>query len=119
MSGRFDYIRHIFLAKGHSYLPFDRDFVLIELRKRKQDTVYTPEQRVNIMKESHNNTNIHYVEQSVIKDYKTLFSSFKDPVPLCRNEGKWKVTTYRIIECRNSCSTASISSRGLPTETVQ
>jgi hypothetical protein len=119
MSGRFDYIRHVFPTKGHSYLPCDRDFARIGLRKIKQDTVYTPEQWVNIMKESANNLSTLDVEQSMIKDYKTLFSSFTDPVPLCRNQGKWKVTKYKIIEFRNSCLTISISSSGLPTETFK
>jgi hypothetical protein len=94
MSGRFDYIRHVFPTKGHSYLPCDRDFALTDLRKRKQGTVYTAEQWVNIMKEGANNVRILVVEQSMIKNYKTLLSSLKDPVPLCRNQGKWKVTTY-------------------------
>jgi hypothetical protein len=87
MSGCFDYIRHVFPTKGHSYLPCDRDFARTELRKRKH-TVYTPEQWVNIMKASANNISILDVEQSMIKDYKTLFSGFKDPVPLCRNQGR-------------------------------
>jgi hypothetical protein len=81
--------------------------------------VYTPEQRVNIMKDSANNISILDVEQSMIKAYKTLFFSFKDPVPLCRNQGKWIVTTYKIIEYHNSCLTVSISSSGLPTEIFQ
>jgi hypothetical protein len=90
-----------------------------ELKKRKQGTVYTPEQWVNIMQESANNITFVDVEKSMIKDYKTLFFSWKDPVPLFRNQGNWKVTTYKIIEYHNSCFAVCAPSSGLPTETFQ
>jgi hypothetical protein len=77
---------------------FFRDFASIELKKRKQYTVHTAEQWDNIMKGSANNTSIVDVEQPMIKDYNTLFSSLKDPVPLSRSKGMWKVTTCKIIE---------------------
>jgi hypothetical protein len=71
------------------------------------------------MKESANHISIVDVEQSMIRDYKTLFSSLKDPVPLSRNQGKWKVTTYKITEYRNSRLRVCTSSSGLLTETFQ
>jgi hypothetical protein len=119
MSGGFDYIRYVFPTKDHSYLPCDRDFACIELQKRKQDTLYIPGQWINIMKESANNISIVDDEQPTIKDYKTLFSRSKDPVPLSRNQVKWRVTTQKITEYRNSCLIVCTSSSGLPTETFQ
>lgn len=100
-------------------MPCDRDFTRIEIKKRKQDTVYTPDQWVSIIKESACNISVVDVEQSMIKDFKTLFSSLKDPVPLFRNQQKWKVTTYKIIQYQNSLLTVSTSSSGLFTETFQ
>lgn len=56
-------------------------------------------------------------DQSLIKDYKAFFSSVKKPVPLSKNQDKWKITTYKSIEYRNICLRVSKSSSGLVTET--
>ena len=43
-SGRLSNVRHMYPTRGHSYNACDRDFTSLELRKRKQDTLYTPYQ---------------------------------------------------------------------------
>ena len=42
--GRFKKIKHVFPIRGHSFLPCDRDFGIIEQKKRKKERVYVPTQ---------------------------------------------------------------------------
>ena len=42
--GNFKRIQHVFPVRGHSFLPCDRDFGLIEQKKRRVDRIYTPNQ---------------------------------------------------------------------------
>lgn len=51
--GHFNTITHHFLVSGHTYLPSDRDFPLIEKRHRKYaPEVYSPEGWYKIIRES-------------------------------------------------------------------
>lgn len=115
--GRFDYIRHVYPTKGHSYMACDRDFAQIELSKRKQDVVYTADDWIGIIQSSSKRNNVVDVEQTMIKDFKTVFSKVKEPLPIAKKQEKWKVTSYKIIEYRSNVVTASKSSSGLLTET--
>ena len=42
--GRLQHIRHYFPVRGHSFLPNDRDFGCTEMKKKKVERVYVPEQ---------------------------------------------------------------------------
>lgn len=43
MMGMFDCIEHYYLVPGHTFLPSDRDFGIIEKKIRKTDYVFTPD----------------------------------------------------------------------------
>ena len=46
---RFELIMHVFPIRGHSFLPCDRDFGSIEMKKRKVETLYIPDQWIAII----------------------------------------------------------------------
>ena len=48
--GRFKLIIHTFPTRGHSFLPCDRDFALIEKLALKNDTVYVPDQWISLIR---------------------------------------------------------------------
>lgn len=98
--GRFDYIRHVYQTKGHSYIACDRDFAQIELLKRKQDVIYTAEDWISIIKDPSKNIKVCDVQQPMIKDYKMAFSKMNEPITGAKKQEKWKVTIYKIIEYR-------------------
>lgn len=51
-SGRFNTIEHKYLVPGHTYLPCDREFWVIEKKKRTLSVVYTPEGWVDLVRKA-------------------------------------------------------------------
>jgi len=51
-TGQFDEIRHHFPISGHTMLPCDRDFGVIERSLRRRPTIYTPAQYAQAIRES-------------------------------------------------------------------
>ncbi|KAJ8893163.1 hypothetical protein PR048_005746 [Dryococelus australis] len=49
---RFDTIRRLCVVSGHTYMPCDHDFVLIEAEKRRRQYVYTPEDWIDVIQKS-------------------------------------------------------------------
>ncbi|PSN58176.1 hypothetical protein C0J52_01032 [Blattella germanica] len=52
MSGMFDSIEHYYLVPGHTFLPSDSDFGVIEKKIRKTDYVFTPEDWYRLVQNS-------------------------------------------------------------------
>ena len=48
--GKLQHIRHYFPVRGHSFLSNDRDFGCTEMKKRKAERVYIPEQWHEVIK---------------------------------------------------------------------
>jgi hypothetical protein len=61
-SGRFSTIIHSYLISGHSYLPCDRDFGLIEKRSRSHSHVFTSKGWCKIIEESRKSNPFHVVQ---------------------------------------------------------
>ena len=51
-TGKFSKITHTFPVRGHSYLPNDRDFGRTELKKRKQERIYTCEEWMEVIRKA-------------------------------------------------------------------
>lgn len=51
-SGRFDVVEHKYLVPGHTYLPCDRDFGLIEKKKRQVPFIYVPDHWMELVKKT-------------------------------------------------------------------
>ena len=67
----FKKIHHIFPIRGHSFLPCDRDFAFVELRKRRVETLYIPDQWIPIIEDSrvHNKFDVVRVTNKDIFDF--------------------------------------------------
>ena len=71
--GRFRLIVHTFPIRGHSFLPCDRDFALIEKLAVKNDTVYVPAQWISLI-QSARPSNPFYcvtVNQQMVYDFRS------------------------------------------------
>ena len=76
--GRFQHIRHYFPVRGHSFLPNDRDFGCTELKKRKTERVFVPEEWNDIIRSAwrRNLFIVVPVDQNMVVAYSTGFSPF-------------------------------------------
>lgn len=74
---KFNTITHHFLVSGHTHLPSDRDFALIEKRHRKYaPEIYSPEGWYKIIKESNTKTPfvVTIMEQEDFLDFEPILS---------------------------------------------
>ena len=76
--GRFQHIRHYFPVRGHSFLPNDRDFGCTELKKRKVERVFVPEEWNAVIRSARrrNPFTVVPVTQNMVLGYSTYFSPF-------------------------------------------
>lgn len=79
----FTTVEHKFLTTGHSFLPCDRDFALIE-RKKKSAMVYIPDQWVEVIANASSNFEVMTTE-----DFKNL-----QIVEESLNKGDFKITKH-------------------------
>lgn len=86
----FTQVEQKFMVSGHSFLPCDRDFALIE-RVKKPSTVYVPFQWVDVIAKSkiNNPFTVIYMHQTFFKDFSDAEKSiWKDPK--CKiTQGMW------------------------------
>ena len=77
-NGRYQSIRHVFPIRGHSFLPCDRDFGKIEVKKRRVERVYTLHQWMDIIRSARKKNPYSVVEvyQSLIFDFQSHFTEF-------------------------------------------
>ena len=97
--GYFDKIVHIFPLRGHSFLPCDRDFASIELKKRRVETLYVPDQWIKIIESSRvtNPFTVVRVTQDMIIDFTSgLAPYFKKNLKNGRNALKFR--SVRVFE---------------------
>ena len=76
--GKFHHIKHHFPVRGHLFLPNDRDFGRTELKKKKTEHVYTPNQWYDTMRSARNRNpfKIVPVTQDMVKDIGVHLSLF-------------------------------------------
>ena len=74
--GRFKKIKHVFLIRGHSFLPCDRDFGVIEQKKRKKERVYVPKEWMTLIETARKRKPFDVVgaDQSIFHDYQEHLS---------------------------------------------
>ena len=72
-AGRFTEITHYFMTPGHSYLPCDRDFGIIE-KKIRNINVYTTPHYVSLIKQTNKKHPFQVVEMTNFKSYDPLQS---------------------------------------------
>lgn len=93
--GRFKEIRHIFPEPGHSYLPSDQDFAIIEKEARRHEVVYDTRGWIDIIcKASHSFQVVHMTYQD-FKDYHSHFQHYYRKVPRSANGSKFAISKYK------------------------
>lgn len=92
---RFRLIVHRYPEPGHSFLPCDRSFGLIEINKRKYDKIFVPNDYVQIIKTTSKKFIVIPVTQDLFLDFKNLQIFFvKHP---SRKNNKFTLSKYRIV----------------------
>ena len=71
-------VDHKFLVSGHTFLPLDRDFALIDKKKRERE-VFMPEQWCRLVEETRSKSpfRVTRMEQESFKDFSKLFVNRK------------------------------------------
>ena len=92
--GRLKRVELVFLVSGHSYMPCDRSFGLIEKRIRTHDTVYTTKDYVDIIRSS--NKSFRVVEMR-LHDFLDLKSLMKAATIRRASQGKFSKASQIVI----------------------
>lgn len=73
LTGRFKSVCYFLPERGHSYLPCDRHFAIIEKMQRKRETVELPEDWINIIS---SRFKVVELKSNMIKDYTKHFEKY-------------------------------------------
>lgn len=97
--GIFKRIQHVFPVRGHSFLPCDRDFGLIEQKKRRVDRIYTPSQWIDMIKTARRDHPFEVIEvnQGMFFDFHKHLSTFLKKTVQQKKE-KLKIRDVRVFE---------------------
>lgn len=93
-SGRFEEITHTYFRPGHTYMAADRDFALIEKNMRRVNYVFTPDEHIDIIK----NTRRVGERSFPFEVVKMEQRDFKDYECMRRLVTKRKPTRFRFID---------------------
>ena len=94
LKGLFECVDHKFLTPGHTYLPSDRDFALIEKKKRESE-VYVPNQWYNLVEQTRR-INPFTVFRMNLDEFKNLKTFSKNFVNRKKNAEKEKLCFQKI-----------------------
>ena len=108
-SGRLSTVCHMYPTRGHSYNASDRDFSSLELRKRKQDTVYTPHQWFTILCTARKHMHVEMCTQDVFLDYQKHLDTFFKKSVTVKGHKTWSVTQYKMFEYTAQSKCISVS----------
>lgn len=93
---KYKVICHRYPEPGHSFLPCDRSFGLIEMEKRKHDKIYLPRDYINIIRGSSKNFEVIPVTQDFFLNFKDHLQRFFLKNPSKKNN-KFTISKYRIL----------------------
>lgn len=88
--GIYEKVQHKFLLSGHSYLTCDRDFALIEKRKRVVKN-YTPENIEKMIAETPHQRpfNVVYMQRNDFKDFQSMADEYLNTTKLHISQVAW------------------------------
>lgn len=102
-------IIHRYPEPGHSFLPCDRAFGIIEKRRRKLERIYLPSTYKKLVKDTCANFNVIDVEQNMILNYAQHTKPLFKKIVNNRAKVNFSILTYRFIEYTQNGLYASIS----------
>lgn len=91
-------IEHRFPEPGHSFLPCDRCFGVIEKFLRKKDYVFSPTQYCQYIQEASKNFVPIMVHQNIILNFSGHFENHFKKVIMSADKKRFKISQYRIFE---------------------
>ena len=90
-------IVHHYPEVGHSFLPCDRDFAQIELRKKRKEIAYIPQDWYDTIKQCGNKFNVIIVTKDMIFDLKQhLEPHFKKTITVAKIP--FQISKYKLFE---------------------
>lgn len=98
-SGALHTVVHHLPERGHSFLPCDRDFGIIEKKRRNKEVLYLPEEWYNFVSSCSRKFQVVRVQvvQDIIYDFKTyLTPHFKTNI--VTKKKKYEISKYKIFE---------------------
>jgi len=102
-------IVHRYPEPGHSFLPCDRAFGLIEKKIRKLERVFLPEEYKNLITTTCKKISVVPVHQDMILNYADHTKNFFKKNVTNRNKVKFSILSYRYMEYTDEGLYASIS----------
>ncbi|CAG9773299.1 unnamed protein product [Ceutorhynchus assimilis] len=97
-NGKISEILHQYPEPGHSFLPCDRSFGLIEKNKRKKERIYLPSEWIKLVQETTKNFRVVPVEQDMILNFSDPFKQLIKSAPKGPKKEKFAISTYRNAE---------------------
>lgn len=91
-------IIHRYPEPGHSFLPCDRAFGIIEKRRRKLERVYLPSTYKNLVQDTCKKFKVIDVEQNMILNYSQHTKALFKKTVNNRSKISFSILTYRFIE---------------------
>lgn len=91
-------IIHQYPEPGHSFLPCDRSFALIEKAKRRKERVHIPDGWKDLVRLTSKKFKVVNVKQDMIMDFATHFRPFFKSVFSSNEKAKFSISTYRLLQ---------------------
>lgn len=113
-TGRFDTIIHRFPEPGHSFLPCDRCFGIIEKKIRRIDRIFLPKEYMEIVKSSSRKFHVIPVSQSMVFNYTDHLKSFFYPSPKSETKEKFAISSYRVFKYTKNIGGVACSASASP-----
>lgn len=115
-SSSFEKITHRFPEPGHSFLPCDRCFGVIEKFNRKEDHVFTTTEYGECIKQASKNFKVVNVDQNMILNFSQHYEGHFKKVIINTEKIRFKISQYRIFEySKDHIETVAVSSStGMP-----
>ncbi|KAL4142128.1 hypothetical protein QTP88_004645 [Uroleucon formosanum] len=102
-------IIHRYPEPGHSFLPCDRAFGLIEKRRRKLEHVFLPDTYRELVKSTCKTFSVIDVKQDMILNFAEHFKQLFKKIVTNRNIEKFSILSYRFMEYTKQGLNASVS----------
>lgn len=92
-------IIHQYPEPGHSFLPCDRSFALIEKAKRRKERVHIPDEWKSLVRKTSNKFRvIENVTQNMIMDFTSHFKPYFKTTFTTKEKHKFAISTYRLFQ---------------------
>jgi len=95
---KFSEIFHHFPIPGHSFLPCDRCFGLIEKERRRRDRIHILSEWESLVKRSSRKCDVFSVKQDMIYNYADFYKTYFKKVVINSRKEKFAISKYRLFK---------------------